>query len=191
MKTISIPTYNNPFIVKINNNEYTYKGGETIEVPDEVAEAIENALALEPKPKVYLDRFAKFIEGSITEITKSDLDGVVNISQCAFYNSINIKRAVIPDTVFSIGYAAFGTCNGLESVIIGNGITNIGDFAFRDCNGLKRVTMRPTHPPTIKENTFLNIPIACVIEVPAMSVEEYKSAPYWNTLANQIVAIEE
>ena len=43
MKTISIPTYNNPFIVKINNNEYIYKGGETIEVPDEVAEAIENS----------------------------------------------------------------------------------------------------------------------------------------------------
>ena len=43
MKTITIPTYNNPFIVVINNKVYQYKGGETIEVPDEVAEAIENS----------------------------------------------------------------------------------------------------------------------------------------------------
>ena len=40
MKTITIPTYNNPFVVVINNKVYQYKGGETIEVPDEVAEAI-------------------------------------------------------------------------------------------------------------------------------------------------------
>ena len=52
MKTISIPKHNNPFTVKINNKEYTYKAGETIEVPDEVAEAIGNAIVLEPKSKL-------------------------------------------------------------------------------------------------------------------------------------------
>ena len=53
MKSISIPTHNNPFTVNINNKEYTYKGGETIEVPDEVAEAIEDAIALEPQPSPF------------------------------------------------------------------------------------------------------------------------------------------
>lgn len=51
MKTIQIPTNCNPYIVVINNHVYTYKAGETAEVPDEVAEAIEDALELEPKPK--------------------------------------------------------------------------------------------------------------------------------------------
>ena len=40
MKTIQIPTNSNPFIVTINNNEYQYRAGETVEVPDEVAEVI-------------------------------------------------------------------------------------------------------------------------------------------------------
>jgi hypothetical protein len=42
MKTIQIPTNCNPYVVVINNHVYTYKAGETAEVPDEVAEVIEN-----------------------------------------------------------------------------------------------------------------------------------------------------
>lgn len=50
MKSISIPTHNNPFTVIINNKEYTYKGGETIEVPDEVAELLENNQGIAQTP---------------------------------------------------------------------------------------------------------------------------------------------
>ena len=39
-KTIKIPAYKNPFIVIINNKVYQYSAGETIEVPDEVADVI-------------------------------------------------------------------------------------------------------------------------------------------------------
>ena len=42
MKAVTIPRSSDPFIVNINNKEYRYRAGETIEVPDEVAEAIEN-----------------------------------------------------------------------------------------------------------------------------------------------------
>lgn len=54
MKTIQIPTYNSPFTVVINNNVYRYNAGETKEVPDEVAEAIENALKLTPKQRKFV-----------------------------------------------------------------------------------------------------------------------------------------
>lgn len=47
-KTITIPKNNNPFIVNINNREYIYKGGETVEVPDEVAEVIEAHTEAQP-----------------------------------------------------------------------------------------------------------------------------------------------
>ena len=50
MKAIQIPKNSNPFIVVINNKAYSYAAGEAVEVPDEVAEAIEDAIALEPKP---------------------------------------------------------------------------------------------------------------------------------------------
>lgn len=48
MKTITIPTYKNPFEVTVNGETYSYTAGETVSVPDEVAEIIENGKALEP-----------------------------------------------------------------------------------------------------------------------------------------------
>ena len=202
MKAIQIPKNNNPFTVVINNTVYQYKGGETVEVPDEVAEAIEDAIELVPKPKRYLSKLAQFATGSLTEITKSDLDGITTISPSAFYNCDTLQSLEIPDSVTDIGYASFGNCNALSSVTIGNGVTNIGansfeciakltsivipksvtsigNYAFRECWGLARVIMRPITPPTIQAETFTNLPTTCVIEVPAESVEAYKSAANW------------
>lgn len=41
-KIVTIPTCRNPFEVTVNNKTYTYTAGETVEVPDEVAEVIES-----------------------------------------------------------------------------------------------------------------------------------------------------
>lgn len=80
-KTITIPTNCNPYIVVINNHVYTYKAGETVEVPDEVAEAIEDAIALESKPislgysKIATVTVAKGANGSLpnrVSINKDD-----------------------------------------------------------------------------------------------------------------------
>ena len=72
MKTIQIPTSNDPLIVTINNHVYSYPAGETFEVPDDVAAAIEDALALMPKPRIYLSRFASLVNKSIAELTPDD-----------------------------------------------------------------------------------------------------------------------
>ena len=214
MKTIQIPTTSNPFIVNINNNAYQYRAGETAEVPDEVAEAIEDALELEPKPKRYLGQLAQFVEGLTREIPKSDLEGITTVSPCAFYNYDSLTEIALPDTVTHIGYSAFGNCNGLATITMGskvtsigsnafeyctaltsiempNSISNIGSYAFRNCTGLKKVVMRPTTPPDIKEDTFANVPTTCVFEVPADALGVYKTAPCWSAFANQIVAIKE
>lgn len=41
MKTVTIPTCANPFVVIVNGIKYTYPAGATVEVPDDVAEVIE------------------------------------------------------------------------------------------------------------------------------------------------------
>lgn len=41
MKTVTIPACMNPYVVNINNHTYSYPAGETVDVPDEVAEVIE------------------------------------------------------------------------------------------------------------------------------------------------------
>jgi hypothetical protein len=117
-KTISIPEYNNPFIVNINNKEYIYKAGATIEVPDEVAEAIEDALDLVPKPKRYLSKIAQLAENTLKELTAEDLAGISTIANCAFYSCTKLVSVTIPDNIKVIGENAFDWCTGLKTIYL-------------------------------------------------------------------------
>lgn len=159
-KTITIPTNCNPYIVVINNHVYTYKAGDTIEVPDEVAEAIEDALELVPKPKKYLSKFAQFIEGSIKELTTKDFEGISKISNSAFFNSTSLVKVTMP-----------------------NGIKTIEDSAFAWCTALAEVYL-PETPPTINDvNVVKGIKASCVFYCKTQaSLDAYKAAEHWSTL---------
>lgn len=160
MKTIQIPTNCNPYIVVINNHVYTYKAGETIEVPDEVAEAIEDAVELVPKPGRCLGRLAQLAEGSLTEITAEDLEGISTLSNCAFYGCVGLAKVTIPNGIKTITGNAFGYCWQLESVIL------------------------PQTPPTLANvNAFDGIKATCTFYCKTQaSLESYKKAENWSTL---------
>lgn len=191
-KTITIPEHNNPFIVVINNSAYSYKAGDTLEVPDEVAEAIEDALELKPKPqKTTYGKFKSLVYKSITEVTDNDLDGLTSIGDYAFYNCTMLESVTIPNSVARIGNQAFAYCTALETIVIPDSVTYFGERLFYLSTSLKKVTFRALTPPTIKENTFLNLPTTCILEVPSSALQAYKSAAYWSAVANQIVAVEE
>ena len=49
-KMIKIPEDRNPFVVILNGVRYSYPAGETIEVPDHVADVIEKYEKAKPKP---------------------------------------------------------------------------------------------------------------------------------------------
>ena len=144
----------------INNTVYQYKGGETIEVPDDVAEAIEDAIELIPKPKRYLSRFAQHIEGSLTEVTAKDLEEVSKIFTCAFYGNYLLAKVTIPRNITMIEGSAFEYCANLRSVYL------------------------PETPPTLeKTNAFANIRSSCVFYCKTQaSLDAYKAAPNWSTL---------
>ena len=185
MKTITIPDYKNPFIVVINNHVYRYKGGETIEVPDEVAEAIEDAIELVPKPKRYLSKIAQRAEGSLMQITKEELEGISTICPHAFYNIIGFKDITIPNSVLSIGGWAFFSCANLETVRFEDDskINNIETNAFVWCTKLSKVYL-PESPPTLENvNAFGDINKNCVFYCKNQaSLDAYKAAPNWSTL---------
>ena len=191
MKTITIPEYKNPFIVVINNSVYQYKGGETVEVPDAVAEAIEDAIELIPKPKRYLSMYDQYIEGSITEVKKEDLENVRIISEYVFYKYDALTSVTIPKGVTSIGNSAFRYCAHLTRVDISEDVSVISSKAIGDCIRLEKVILRNLVPPNIQADTFVNTPATCVFEVPSEAVGAYKTAEYWSAFANQIKAIEE
>lgn len=160
MKTISIPEYNNPFIVNINNKEYTYKAGATIEVPDEVAEAIEDALELVPKPKIYPSRLAQLMDGSLKEITADDLAGITTIFNCAFYSCTRLERVTIPDN-----------------------IKEIRDNAFDWCTSLKKIYLPKVPPKLLSANVFSSSLQDRIFYCKTQaSLDAYKAATNWSTL---------
>lgn len=64
-------------------------------------------------------------------------------------------------------------------------VTSIGEYSFY-CTTLTKLTILATTPPTLRTpigpNTFL-------IYVPAESVDAYKNASGWSTMASRIYAI--
>ena len=184
-KTITIPTNCNPYIVVINNHVYTYRAGETIEVPDDVAEAIQDALELIPKPKRYLSRIAQLAEGSLLELTEKDFEGITKICNYAFYCCRNIEKVTIPNNIKEIESLAFYGCNKIKSIAIGNGVVSIGDNAFEWCSGLTSVYL-PESPPAIADaDVFVNIKSGCVFYCKTQaSKEAYLAASNWSTLAS-------
>ncbi len=191
MKTVTIPKrFGYPTAeITINGVEQTFNSGEEISVEDAVAEAIENAIALAPVHGRNIGRFAMLVEGSITEVNESDLEGINNVLAYAFYNCDSLTKIAIPNGVNRIGGYTFADCEKLEKVVLPESIASIDGRAFADSHNLTRVTLKAPTPPVLKTSSY--IPATCIFEVPAESLAVYKAASEWSNIANQIIAIEE
>ena len=185
MKTITIPKrfgYPTTDIIS-NGKHYELKSGEEITVEDHLAEIIENAIALAPKYVRNIGRLAERVEGNITKVDKSDLEGVEVIASYAFAHCDSLKTVTIPNSVTLIEKHAFYGCGSLDSVTIGNNITKIEVYAFDWCTNLKSVYL-PEAPPVLNyTNTFGNINATCTFYCKTQaSLDAYKKAANWSTL---------
>ena len=69
-------------------------------------------------------------------------------------------------------------------------VTSIGTTAFKDNYSMLRLRFLPATPPTVaNSNAFTGIPANCVVEVPAASLEAYKNATNYGTIAAQMVGV--
>lgn len=156
--------------------------------------------------------FKKLADRSITEITAEDLQGINRLGNFVFWGCYDLMSITIPDSVIRIdsyvcqacakltsiiipnsvtyvGYHSFYGCNGLTSVVIGNGLTHIDGEVFYNCTSLTSITINATTPPTLSNANAFGNTNNCPIYVPAESVEAYKAATNWSTLADRIFAI--
>ena len=102
----------------------------------------------------------------------------------------NLSLFTLPVSLITMGnYFAYMT--KISSVTIPSGVTAIGSRAFGTISTLRTITCLAVTPPTLDSYTFQNTRNIANIYVPAASVEAYKSASVWSTLADKITAIPE
>lgn len=188
MKTITIPKkFGYPTLdITVNGKEYTVKSGEEITIEDHIAEAIENAIALAPKFGRNISKFAQLAEGSIEEITASDLEGIKWIRGSAFYSCKSIEKVTIPDNINEMASHIFYGCSNIKSVKIGNGLKSFSANIFDGCTSLTSVYLPEVPPSLANTNAFNNINPACVFYCKTEeSLEAYRAAANWSTLAGE------
>jgi len=96
---------------------------------------------------------------------------------------------VIPNGVTTLSGAALANCSGLTSITIPASVATVGEWAFTLCINLSEIINASIEPQKINSNVLDGVNTnACILRVPAASVEEYKKADNWMKL--NIVALE-
>ena len=108
--------------------------------------------------------------------------------QC-FFNSSGLTSIDLEEGLTTIGQGCFEQCVSLSSLTIPSTVTVIGRQAFNSCTSLESLTVFATTPPTISgSNTFQYTD--CPIYVPCESLDDYKTASYWQDVASRIQPIQ-
>ena len=93
----------------------------------------------------------------------------------------------MPEGVTTIGLSAFEGCSSLTSLILPSTLTTVNACCFSVGHKSCVITCYATTPPTADPQTFSGY--SGKVAVPSASVDAYKAAPGWSTVAEQIEAI--
>lgn len=99
--------------------------------------------------------------------------GITNVPSNAFLDCVNVKTALIPDTVSEIGETSFLGCSALTEIEIPEGVENIKKGTFKGCSSLKSVKL-PDSLSNISSEAFNGCTNLSFIE---LGGDEVKIAP--------------
>ena len=117
-----------------------------------------------------------------------------SVPQAFFRYCSSLIKVDLPETITTINGFVFQGCTSLESITIPSSVTYIERACFNSCSNLTRITMLPTTPPGLYASTGSNgfidhTPNTLRIYVPSGSVEAYKAADKWSSIASIILPI--
>lgn len=107
-----------------------------------------------PGSVTVINKFA-FYGSNLKSINLSNLNGLTNITYCAFACCTQLETVMLPCYMSSIDGSAFAGCKSLTNFTIysdGKGecwLNRIGPYAFADCSSLRRINIPFTSSLTI------------------------------------------
>ncbi len=108
-------------------------------------------------------------------------NSVTKMGSRVFNGCSKLVSVVISDSLKEIGPYAFKGCSSLTSIRIPKNITTLDEYQFEECTSLASIEALPENPPTAAMGTFTSVNCGgCVLSVPKMSIDKYKSANGWN-----------
>lgn len=113
-------------------------------------------------------------------------DGATMDLDC-FRQCYNLSSVRLPSDLATIPNRAFYMCYQLGEITIPNTVTTIAPYAF-GYSGIRTIHMRPTTPPTLGANAFLDVDSNYVVYVPSASLNAYQTASGWSSIASHIQA---
>lgn len=117
-------------------------------------------------------------------------NSVTNMGVQIFMGCSNLTNVVLPEGITEITIHEFRSCRSLKSINIPSSVTSIYGWAFYGCSSLTTMRVEATTPPTLR-NTNAISSATTQIQVPAASVNAYKTATNWSNFADIIVGYTE
>lgn len=125
-----------------------------------------------------------------------DLPNLTSIGNFAFFGCKLLRRIENLGQISTIlgdinQGGTFDRCTALEFVKIPPTVTSISYYVFNNCSSLKAVVCEPIIPPTLSSTNAFGNTANCPIYVPDASVDAYKAASNWSSLADRIKPLSE
>lgn len=111
-------------------------------------------------------------------------EGFEQIPESACTGREDIRRVILPDSVYSIGPEAFAECTALEEVVLPRSFLHVSAAAFLNCSSLSRVVLS-RDLQSINEGAFLGCTALKTLELPD-TLEFVGEMAFWGSGLEEI-----
>lgn len=181
-------------------NAYTITGGKTymVTVLGMTAAVHEMSLLGYPEGAVrFEDPYTEYLcvkmYGAEGYVTEAQLANVTSLSGFSGTDIESFDELNLFTGLTSIPANAFQNCQNLRYISFGSKVESIGDNVFRwayisgASDGVQRLRVYAAEPPALSSTQQF---FPAVIEVPAICLEAYKTAPVWSNYADRMIPID-